>query len=233
MAVMAAPTGIRAALASRRGLAALVLLAVAAAIAVGILYRAGNLGLGGSGAPGSRMANAIGAKIGQGFNRLETVAGMLAGRSPGERAEGALASLKHKRVAILHERALPKIRRSAAAPRNALANIVAPPAGTTPIAPVTAAPLFNTVTPPPPTVATALAEAPPTIFPAMSPPGGGFIVPPIVTQVTPPVTPSVPPQSPPPAVPEPRSWAMLLIGFVMIGMTIRRGGRKALSSRPR
>jgi hypothetical protein len=234
VAVTAAPRAFGAWFATRWGLAAVALLAIAAAVAIGLLYRAGNLAPGSfgmAGSPGSHVAGGIGAKIGQGFNQLETVAGMLAGRSPGERAQGALASLKHKRVPVLHQRALPKVRRSAA-PATPLANIVAPPAATVPVVPPVAAPLFNSVTAPPPVVSS-LAAAPATIFPGFSPlPGGGFIVPPGVTQVTPPVTPPVTtPQVPPvAAVPEPGSWAMMLLGFVMMAVAIRRRGRETLSS---
>ena len=44
-----------------------------------------------------------------------TVAQIFESRSPGERLTGALASLKPKRQAAIHERALPKIRQPAAA----------------------------------------------------------------------------------------------------------------------
>jgi hypothetical protein len=71
-------------------------------------------------------------------------------------------------------------------------------------------------------------EAPPAFFPAMAPPpGGGFVVPPVVTQVVPPV----PPEVPPPAVPEPGTWAMMLIGFAFVGWNARRCGRAALLAR--
>jgi hypothetical protein len=57
---------------------------------------------------------------------------------------------------------------------------------------------------------------PPGFF---SPPPGGFVFPPGSPNSPPIVT---PPGSPPPAVPEPATWAMILLGFGMIGWTLRR-----------
>lgn len=207
---------------SRKGAAiAISLVAIAVALGVAIYSRST---IPGSGNAGSRFVHAAGAGIGQAIDGVKTVASMIAGRSPGERAAGELASLKHKRLPALHERALPKIRR--APPVSPLASIVAPPPLAPTIVPPVAGPLYNAVTTSPP-VKTALSETPPTIFPGMAPPpGGGFIVPPIVTQVVPPV----PPEVPPPAVPEPGTWAMMLIGFGFIGWTIRRRARAALSA---
>ena len=204
---------------SRKGAAAAIaLLAIAVALGVAFYSRAQNPG---SDSAGSRLVHAAGAGIGRAMDGVKTIAAMIAERSPGERAAGELASLKHKRVPALHERALPKIRR--APPPSPLANIVAPPEVPPAVVPPVATPLYNAVTTPPPG-STVLGEAPPTFFPAMAPPpGGGFVVPPIVTQVTPPI----PPEVPPPAVPEPASWAMMLIGFSLVGWTIRRGGRAA------
>ncbi len=211
MAVSTAPNSIGAALATRRGLIVLILIGIAAAVAIGIFTR--------SAYPdvfGSPAANALKEKIHQGVGGMKTIADMLLGRSPGERTVGALAILKHKRLAAPHERALPKVRN--APPVSPLAAIVGVPAAPLPpvaAAPAVGAPLYNVVTAPP-----ALAEAPPpTLFPAMPPPpGGGFIIPPVVTQVVP-SSPSSPP--PPPPVPEPASWAMMLIGFLFIGRIFR------------
>jgi hypothetical protein len=219
VAVTALPTNTGPWLSRKVVVAAIGLLAIAVAVALGVYSR---VAVPGSDKAGSRLVHAAGLGIGQAINGVKTVASMIAGRSPGERAVGELASLKHKRVSILHERALPKIRRSP--PESPLANIVAPPPGSPAIVPPVAAPLYNAVTTPPPG-ATTVGESPPTFFPAMAPPpGGGFVVPPIVTQVTPPL----PPEVPPPAVPEPASWAMMLIGFGFVGWTIRRRGRAAL-----
>jgi hypothetical protein len=168
-----------------------------------------------------------------------TVAQILESRSPGERSAGALASLKPRRQAAIHERALPKVR----GPIGAVVPAAIPPAAA-PVAaaPVTATPLYNIVSGqpvvPPPTAAPPATGGPPIIFPG-SP--GGVILPPFVSQppqvtpapvttpqtpppvVAPPaVTPPVTPPETPPAVPEPASWAMMLIGFTMIGAVVRR-----------
>jgi len=155
-----------------------------------------------------------------------TVAGLFELRSPGERASGALASLKQKRQPLLHERALPKIRRTL----SPLAAIVAappvPPIAPVPIAPV---PLYNAVGGPKPGGPVALTVPPggvPVVFPGLTlltGGGGGVVVPPPST-ITPPDTPVpvVPGTPTPQGVPEPGSWALMLIGFAFIGGALRR-----------
>jgi len=148
---------------------------------------------------------------------------MLADRSPGQRPEGALASLKHKKRPILHERALSKVRK----PESPLAGIV----GTPPVPPIEMppeTPLYSMVSAAPDVI-------PPTsLVPGGAPPGsntpppgggGGIVVPPGTTD-----TPSVPTTPVTPAVPEPATWAMMLVGFAMVGWAIRRDKRTA--SRP-
>lgn len=167
----------------------------------------------------------LGAKVwdaaGAGLDNIKTVAAMLADRSPGQRPEGALASLKAKKQPVLHERALPKVRK----PESPLAGIV----GTPPVPPVdvpSATPLYNVVTSSP------LAQ---TLIPGGSgggsppgneapPPGGGggIVVPP--EKPTVPVVPVTPVT---PAVPEPNTWAMMLVGFGLLGWAIRRENRAA------
>lgn len=213
VAVTAMPSSLATALVTRRGLAALLLIGIAAAIAGGILYQSD---LSSVGSRGSSAPTALSEKVQQGLKGIKTVADMLFGRSPGERAAGTLANLKHKRLAAPHERALPKIRKSVPPPSPLAAIVGAPEAPVPPVAaaPAAGTPLYNVVTAPP-----ALAEAPPTgVGPAMPPPpsGGGLMVPPVVTQV--------PPTSPPPqsAVPEPATWAMMLIGLALVGRLTRR-----------
>jgi hypothetical protein len=153
-----------------------------------------------------------------GFN---TVAAMIAARSPGERPAGELASLKPKRHVAPHERALAKVR--PAAPTT-LATIVAPVGSPPAFIPSVAAtaPLFNTVAPPlivPAEIP--IPGAPTSGFPPITPPGGGgLIVPPILTPSVTPVTPATP-------VPEPSSWAMMLVGLVLMGRIIARKGAAA------
>jgi hypothetical protein len=216
MAVTAALTS----LTTRRGaIIVAALLGLAAAVGVAV-FRPG-ISPDGSNPFGSNVAQ----QVGNGVDRLKalgnTVAGIFGSRSPGERVGGALASLKHKKLA-LHERALPKVR----GPISPLAGIVgAPPVP--PIAAVPETPLYNVVNGAPTAIPAVAASplpggVPPIVFPGITPlpgGGGGIIFPPIVE--TPPV---IPPVIPPttPGVPEPASWAMMLIGFGMIGHAQRR-----------
>lgn len=185
------------------------------------------------------FGDAISGQVGDGVARLNAFGGSVAdifgARSPGERVAGALASLKPKRTAILRERALPKIR----GPLPLAGVVVAPLAPA--VAP--AVPLYNIVNGAPavPVAASAPPGGPPIVFPGfMLPPGGGggIIIPPVVTTppvtppatppVTPPITPPVTPPVTPPTtsgVPEPGTWAMMLLGFAMIGSAFRRYNR--------
>lgn len=182
---------------TRRLVAGAVLLGLAAALSIAIFTRRDDLSSG------------IGAAANKALNSIKTVAEMLANRSPGERPEGALASLKHKRP-MLHQRALPKVR----LPVPPLIDLVSPPP---PVDIVPPAPLYSMVSGPPGDIV----PPPPG---GGSPPPGIDIPPPgiIVPPSTPPVT---PPENPPPAVPEPNSWAMMLLGFGLMGWAIRRDQR--------
>jgi hypothetical protein len=196
--------------------AAIVLVVLAFGLAMGVYSSSGNAA---SGAVVSRLAQAA-------VDQVNSVASIFSGRSPGQRARGTLTNLKHKRSVALHERALPKIR--PAPPASPLATILAPPPVAPAVVPPPVAPLYSAVTKGP--VGVPVAQSVPTIFPAMSPPpGGGFIVPPIIGQVTPPVSPTVTPPPPQaPAVPEPSSWMMMLVGFGFIGWMLRRAGGSGL-----
>ena len=170
-------------------------------------------------------------KVDQGLAGMRTVAAMLAERSPGERPEGTLASLKPKRQPALHARALPKVQMPAVPAPNTFALLTGTPPAPA-VVPPAAAPLFNNVTALPPVVVPPAAAVPgspgapggPPIFPAIPPPGGGgggVVVPPPVVPETPAI-PTPPPTQVVPAVPEPASWAMMLFGFAMIGGMLRR-----------
>ncbi len=192
----------------RRAAAAGIIIAIAAALAMASFWR-------------TNVASVVNSAASAGLNNLQTVAAMLSDRSPGQRAEGALASLKHKRQPALHERALPKVRQ----PLSPLAAIVGPP----PVPPVEAlptTPLYSMVAGPP------VALPPVSIIPASSSPGGppGSDIPPPGGGggiVVPPGTPTVPVTPVTPAVPEPNSWAMMLVGFALIGWAVRRDRRRA------
>lgn len=205
---------------SRRALTvALVLLLLASGLAAGL---SSSTGIAASGAL-ARIAQATANQVGQSVN---SVASIFSGRSPGQRPKGILANLKHKRGTALHERALPKIR--TAPPTTELASLVAPPPVAPAVVPPPVAPLYNAITKSP-AAGAPVAQSGPTIFPAMTPAPGGFIVPPIIGQVTPPASPIVTPPPPQaPAVPEPSSWAMMLVGFGFIAWLLRRRPRSGL-----
>lgn len=169
-------------------------------------------------------------RVGDALKNLGTsVADILAGRSPGERATGVLASLKPKRRSVLHQRALPKIR----GPVAPLAETVPPAAA--PFA-ETAPQLYDLIGQAPARVVPAIAFAggTPLSLPASAPlaggGGGGVFLPPGGSAPPPAVSPLAPTNPPAvvtplpgtPAVPEPRSWAMLLLGFAMIGGVARK-----------
>jgi hypothetical protein len=166
-----------------------------------------------------------------------TVGQIFETRSPGERLSGSLAILKPKRHPAIHERALPKIRH----PLSPLAAIVGAPALPPILPPVPNTSLYDVVKgTPAPLTAPLTGGAAPVVFPGAPPlpggGGGGVIFPPVVTQ--PPETPPAPPPETPPApppgtpttqlVPEPTSWAMMLVGFALIGGRLRRTGRARL-----
>jgi len=202
-------------------LAALVLVGAVAALGVAT-YRP-DLLPGRARPVADRVINGIGQ---QASEAAKTVASLFEARSPGARLAGALASLKQRRHPLLHERALPKVRR----PLSPLAAIVAAPPP-----PIATVPLFEAVggpKPGAPGVPVALTTAPgggPVVFPFTPLPGGGggVIVTPPTTITPPPGTPGTPgvpttPTTPTSAVPEPGGWAMMLLGFALIGAALRR-----------
>ena len=211
MSLTAARESLQATLLSRRNGAIAAFAGLAAAVSIGVLSD-------------PQLASAVGEQVHQGVNGMKTVASMLAGRSPRERPKGALAKLKqlkHKRAAALPlgHHVLPPAAAVLAAPPA----IIVPP----PIAP---APLYDVVAGGPPIV---LPPVPiltggggggggPPVLPGIPPPGGGggvFVPPPIITTVVPPPPPATS------AVPEPASWAMMLVGFAMVGGALRRKRR--------
>jgi hypothetical protein len=186
----------------RGGAVALLAVALAGALSVATLSN-------------PRFAHAVGEGLSESIQGVKTVAAMLAERSPGQRPEGALAQLKHKRAAALHERALPKVRGPAPTAYEALAGPVATP----PLAPPVQGPLYTAVAggPTPIVPPTGGASGGPPILSEIPPPGGGGggFTAPITTLEVPPVTPTSP-------VPEPASWAMMILGFALLGRALRR-----------
>jgi len=165
------------------------------------------------------LAHKVGEGISDTLHGVQSVAAMLAERSPGARPDGALVNLKHKK-AVLHVRALPKIRGPIAPQPTPFEALAGPPP---PIALPPPAPLFATVagTPTPIPPVGGGAGGPPVLsdipLPGGGGGGGGFTPPPITTaEVPPPTTPTTP------AVPEPASWSIMLLGFALVGFALKR-----------
>jgi hypothetical protein len=124
-------------------------------------------------------------------------------RSPGARSRGQLAQTKHKKT-VLHQRALPKVRMV----------MPIPPTGS----PTT---LVDIVAPSVPIIPAGFELA---SIPPLSPPPSPLEIP-LIRQpsliVPPTETPSTPPVIPPPAVPEPDTWATMILGLGLIGWMLR------------
>lgn len=139
-------------------------------------------------------------------------------RSPGARTEAQLTKIKRPHHRVLTERSLPELPEipgvTAVTPTVAL---FAPPLqAAMPVFPE--APLLTAAAYPPP-----LFFVPPIGGVFAPPPGGGGGGPPGG-----PGGPGGPPQQPPPeqppAVPEPGTWAMMILGFALTGWALRRNG---------
>lgn len=153
--------------------------------------------------------------------RAKSFVELIAQRSPGHRVRGQLVKTKH-RAARLHERALPKVRFALPilppGPPATLVDILAPPFQVeTASIPLMQIPLLTEQAPAPPGVI--LPQPGFAILPETSTP------PPIVT---PPVV-TLPVVAPVQAVPEPTTWASMLLGFCLIGWQLR-GRRKRIAA---
>ena len=161
---------------------------------------------------GAGLANAAVERASAAVERAKSFIELIKQRSPGRRTEAHLAQTKHKRIARLHQRALPKMR-------------------TPPIPPVGVLPpaLIDIIAPPPPVITASFEGLPvlplfATVAPGGVPagvpvvPGSPLIAPPQTPSETPPVTPPVTPS----AVPEPGTWASMLLGFALVGWQLRR-----------
>jgi PEP-CTERM motif len=201
-------SGLRGLLGARRHAA----LGVAAALAITIVCSA-------------NLVTAIGGKISQGAATLKTVAALFEERSPGERVHGALASLKQKRQTAIREAALPKVR-DARPLAELLGTPVSAPIDLTPVDSGSfdklAADARLFVDPQRTIVSDGAPETPdgPLMMTEIGTSGAGVGGMPL-SKANPeasPLTHEIP------AVPEPSSWAMMLVGFGMTALTLRRRG---------
>ena len=221
-------SALSASLAGRRGLIALLALAIAAAIGISVMN---DRGMFGRSPDSSAVPGVVRNSVQAGVNSLkavgDSVASLFDSRSPGERAAGVLANMKHRKAPALHQRALPKVRKN---PVNPLAGIVGavptPPVEAPPIAPpldkvLSGAPSGPVAISPPPggTIGGPGGGGFPGVF-VPGGGGGGVIIPP--PAVNPPVTPPVVTPPTTSGVPEPSTWAMMLLGFLLIGTAARR-----------
>jgi len=155
-------------------------------------------------------------------NNARSLVELLRQRSPGERTQGVLT--KTKRSQRVLAKARPVINPPLAGPAPSateLARILLPPANDNPLPVALGTPL-------------ALAQLPAPFDSIAGPgPGGGLLVTPAGGGGLPGgggSPPLVTPQNPglPSAVPEPGTWATMLLGFGLIGWRVRRGaGRTA------
>ena len=171
-----------------------------------------------SGGLAARLGGAVASQLSGAGSDLLTMLGL---RSPGERKQGELADTKghrsaHVSSAVPHQRALAKVR-----PPTKLTNQPVP------VNPDSIQSLADAVTPAP-TGAPVAALLPGNILPGVGPSigpifgggggGGGIsIAPPVIPPLAPPVT---------SAVPEPSTWAQMLLAFWAVGIAFRRARRR-------
>lgn len=153
-----------------------------------------------------------------GIEAAKSFMAMMAERSPGDRTKGELTKTKQAALADAPtQRALGKIK---AEPPKDLVDAIAPPIPVIEELPPVAmkddiGPIL--LTPPP-------AGGGIIVPPQAPPPGGGGPNPP------PPPGENPPPPPPPPAVPEPGTWATMLLGFGLTGWAMRRRRRRTTAA---
>lgn len=151
-------------------------------------------------------------------SQAKSLAELLGQRSPGDRTEAQLTKTKHARALAKQRtapRALARLPVSPAAPlKNDIPGLAELLAGPGPIAPVDAVHPFPEIATSSPPSLGVIVNSPPNS--TVTPPGGGGQIP----LVTPPSTPRENvPTSP---LPEPGTWATMLLGFALIGWRARR-----------
>lgn len=161
-----------------------------------------------------------------GFESAKSFLAMMADRSPGDRTKGELTKLKQSKVAAPKERALGKITKPE--PPKEFVEAIAPPPPKldepAQFAPAIAN-LGPLLVPPPPGGGGGI-----VVPPQAPPPGGGGGTPPPEEPPSNPPPENPPPDHPPdhpppPVVPEPGTWASMLLGFGITGLMIRRRRR--------
>lgn len=141
-------------------------------------------------------------------------------RSPGVRTEAHLTKVRAKHSRVLAEKPLPELPEiPAVAAYTPPVELFAPPLQPTFAAFPEAPQLVLAAVPPP------LFYAPPLGGIFAAPPPGGAGGPP-----GPPGGPGGPPQQPPPAVPEPATWAMMMLGLGISGWALRRRSRSGAAA---
>ena len=153
-----------------------------------------------------------------GIEAAKSFMAMMADRSPGDRTKGELTKTKQAAAAdVPTQRALGKITKPE--PPKEFVDAIAPPV-----------PVIEELPP------VALKEDIGPILLTPQPPGGGIIIPPQAPPPggggpNPPPPPEVePPPPPPPAVPEPGTWATMLLGFGLVGWAMRRRRRQTTAA---
>jgi hypothetical protein len=164
---------------------------------------------------GLTAADAVYASV----QKAKSLAELLSQRSPGERTEAQLTKNKRARALARHRLPAPKL----GTPPSAmdLAKILLPPVTEVPVTVSNFLPLMQA----PPVTLAQIVGTPGGGGVIVSPPGSGGGTPPGGTtpgggnppMITPPTSPELIP-----AVPEPGTWAMMLMGFGFIGWRIRR-----------
>lgn len=168
-----------------------------------------------------------------GIEAAKSFMAMISERSPGDRTKAELTRTKNRAAAAPKQRALGKIT-PPPPPKEFVEAIAPPPPKITEGVPLAAAPttlgplLIAPSTPGgiviPPSAPTPGGTGGP------SPPGVGEPTPPGVEEPTPTTQPPPPgddePPPMPPVVPEPGTWATMLLGFGLTGLMIRRRRRK-------
>jgi hypothetical protein len=163
--------------------------------------------------------------------KAANILGIMHDRSPGTRAAGATSN-KHPRQKVLAA--------ATPAPKKRVSRVL--PASVPAALPAEAAPMIAGAATPIPAAIAPLAS-PAAIIPAAASKGGFFIPPLFVPPgggggiiLTPPAAPPPPGGggTPVPGVPEPSTWAMMIVGFLFVGGLLRRRQRQeALGGAPR